>query len=250
MRSTFIQREINVNATLNQKVNILQTFSCSSSILSQKIANALKSIMHLKINNYAVNEITEKRTLSKDSRRSMSSSSRQQSVSVVQIINSQINNAFNVLRDRSNSRIRFKFIFTQRTKNAQTQFTLKLKNRSSNNKKTTKSSQNEELWRHNQLYSYCSITCEMKNMKRWYFFWSIRESKIMIYWLFKNFNATSAYLRRITRSTSTFIYCIRNRKMCARAFMSISDWRWIIDLSFLHRRTSAAFEFEQRMSAV
>jgi hypothetical protein len=170
MKSTFIRCEIDVKATLSQRVDTSQTFFCSFSILSQKIANVLKSIMHLKINNYVIDEVTEKRTLSKDSKRSMSSLSRQRSVSVVQVINSQTNNVFDVLRNRSNSRIRFELIFTQRIENAQSQFTLKLKDRLSNNRKTTKSSQNEELWRRSRLYSYCSTTCEMKRITRWYLF--------------------------------------------------------------------------------
>jgi hypothetical protein len=203
--------------------------------------------MHLKINNYAVNEVTKKRTLSKNSKRSMSSSSRQRSVNIVQIANSQINNAFDVLRNRSNSRIKSELTFTQRTKNAQTQLTLKFKDRSSNSKKTTKSTQSEELWRRSRFYSYCSTTYEMKRMTRWYFFWSIRESKNMIYWLFRNFDVTSAYRRRIIRSTSIFTCCIRNRKMCAHAFMLISNWTWIIDQSSSHQKMSVFFEFEQQM---
>jgi hypothetical protein len=145
MRSTFIQREIDVNATSSQRIDTSQTSSCSSSILCQKIANTLKNIMHLKTNNYAVDEITEKRTLSKNSKRNMSSFLRQRSVDVVQVISSQINNAFDVLRNRSNSRIKSEFTFTQRTKNAQTQFTLKLKNRFSNSRETITNSQKKEL---------------------------------------------------------------------------------------------------------
>jgi hypothetical protein len=145
MRSTLIQRDVDVNTTSSQKIDTSQTFSCFFSILSQKIANALKSIMHLKINNYAVNKVTEKPPFSKNSKRNMSSSSRQRSVNIVQIANNQINNAFDVLKNRSNSKIKFELTFTQKTKNAQTELTLKLKNRSSNNKKTTKSTQNEEL---------------------------------------------------------------------------------------------------------
>ncbi len=101
--------------------------------------------MHLKTNKYAVNEVTEKRTLSQKSKTNMSSSSRQRSVNVMQIITSQINNAFYVLKNRSNSKIEFESIFTSTTRDTQTQFTLKLKDRSSNNRKTTKNSQNEEL---------------------------------------------------------------------------------------------------------
>ncbi len=44
--------------------------------------------MHLKINNYAIDEISKKRTLSKDSKKNMLSFSRQRNVNVVQIINS------------------------------------------------------------------------------------------------------------------------------------------------------------------
>jgi hypothetical protein len=75
-RSTFTHREIHVNATSNQKVDTSQTFSCFFSILFQKIATVLKSIIHLKINNYTIDEITEKRTFSKDSKRNMLSFSR------------------------------------------------------------------------------------------------------------------------------------------------------------------------------
>jgi hypothetical protein len=170
MKSTFIRCEIDATATSSQRVDTSQTFFCSFSILSQKIANALKNILHLKTNNYAIDEITEKRTLSKDRKRSMSSFSRQRSVNVVQVISSQTNNAFDVLRNRSNSRIRSELTFTQKIENAQSQFTLKLRNRFSNSRKTIKSSQNEELWRRSRFYSYCSTTYEMKRMTRWYLF--------------------------------------------------------------------------------
>ncbi len=105
--STLNRRDDDVSAMFNQRVNTSQTFFCSFTVLSQKDKEALKSIMYLKTNNYAVNEVTEKRTLSQKSERSMSSSSRQRSVSVMRIASTQINNAFNVLRNRSNSRIRF-----------------------------------------------------------------------------------------------------------------------------------------------
>ncbi len=249
IRSTLTQRDVDVSTTSSQKIDTSQTFFCSFSSLSQRIANVLKNIMHLKTNNYAIKKITEKRRLSKNSKKSMSSSSRQQSVSIVQIVSSQINNAFDVLRNRSNSRIRSELTFTQKTKNAQTQLTLKLKDRFSNSRKTTKSTQNEELWRRNRFYFYCSTTFETKRMTRWYLFWSIRKSKNMIYWLFRNFDVTSAYQRRIIRSTSIFTCCIKNRRMCAHAFMSISDWTWIIDQSFSHQRMSFSFEFEQQMIA-
>ncbi len=143
--STFIRRDESVITTFNQEMNTSQIFFCFFSTLFQKNVKTLKSIMHLKIDKYAMNEITEKRTLSQKSKRNISSSSRQHSVNVMQIISSQINNAFNVLRNRSNSRIKFESTFTSMTRDTQTQFTLKLKTRFSNNNKTAKSSQNEEL---------------------------------------------------------------------------------------------------------
>jgi hypothetical protein len=43
--------------------------------------------MHLKTHNYAIDEITKKRTLSKDSKKSMSSFSHQRNLNIVQIVN-------------------------------------------------------------------------------------------------------------------------------------------------------------------
>ncbi len=118
------------------------------------------------------NERNHRKThiITKIEKKNMSSSSRQRSVNAVQIISSQINNAFNVLKNRSNSKIRFESTFTSTTRDTQTQFTLKLKNRFSNNKKTAKNSQNEELERHSWHSSYCNTTFETKKMKQWYFF--------------------------------------------------------------------------------
>jgi hypothetical protein len=72
-------------------------------LIQEKVA-ILKNIMHLETKNYSMNEIIDKRTLSQNLERSMSSSSRQRSVSVVQMFSSQTNNAFDVLRNRSNTR--------------------------------------------------------------------------------------------------------------------------------------------------
>ncbi len=75
----------------------------------------------------------------------MSSLSRQRSVNVMQIVNSQMNNAFNVLKNRLNSKIRLELTLTQTTCDAQSQLIFKLRDRSKNDQKTTKNSQNEEL---------------------------------------------------------------------------------------------------------
>jgi secreted PhoX family phosphatase len=115
--------------------------------LFQKDVKALKNIMHLKTNKYARNEIMSKRTLSQKSKRSMSLSSRQRSVSVVQITSNQSNNAFNVLKDRFNSRIKSEstLTFTTTSLDSQIQSTLKSRDRLSNSRKTIESSQNEKL---------------------------------------------------------------------------------------------------------
>jgi hypothetical protein len=129
----------------NQRTNILQSFFCFSTILFHEDKKNLKNIMYLKTNNYAMNEIIKIKTLSQKTKRSLSSSSRQHSVSVVQIANSQINNVFNMLKDWSNFEIKFESTLTQTTCDAQFQFIFKFKDRFFNNKKTLKSSQNEKL---------------------------------------------------------------------------------------------------------
>jgi hypothetical protein len=60
--------------------------------------------MHLKIENYTINEITKKRTLFQNSKRNMSSSFRQRSINIVQMINNQSSNAFDVVKNHSNTR--------------------------------------------------------------------------------------------------------------------------------------------------
>jgi hypothetical protein len=60
--------------------------------------------MYLKTKNYSMNEIIDKQMLSQNLKRNMSSSSRQLNVSVMQIISNQTNNAFDVLKNRLNTR--------------------------------------------------------------------------------------------------------------------------------------------------
>lgn len=55
--STLNQRAKEVIVTFYQKIDTSQTFFCFFSILSQKKVKALKNIMHLKTNRYAVDEI-------------------------------------------------------------------------------------------------------------------------------------------------------------------------------------------------
>ncbi len=121
--------------------------SCSSvgGILTQEEAATLKSIMHLKTRNYSVNEITDKRTLSQDPERSMSSSSRQRSVSVVQVFSSQTSNAFDVLRDRSSTRTSQETTQnTQTQTSTQSQTVSKPRGRPLNSRKTIESRQNDD----------------------------------------------------------------------------------------------------------
>ncbi len=147
LKSTLNQRIDDVSVTFNQRIVTSQTFSCFFFALFQKDVKALKNIMHLKTNKYARNEIMSKRTLSQKSKRSMSLSSRQRSVSVVQITSNQSNNAFNVLKDRFNSRIKSEstLTFTTTSLDSQIQSTLKSRDRLSNSRKTIESSQNEKL---------------------------------------------------------------------------------------------------------
>ncbi len=99
--------------------------------------------MHLKTKNYTINEITEKQTLSQNSKRSMSLSFRQRSVSVMQMISSQSNNAFDVLKNSFSTRTSQNTIQdTQSQHHFQTDF--KSRKRFFNNKKTIENKQNDD----------------------------------------------------------------------------------------------------------
>jgi hypothetical protein len=90
-QTTFKEFDVNAQQTFNRKkITSSTSFFCFSinEILSQKKTTILKSIMHLKTKNYSMNEIIDKRTLSQNLERSMSSSSRQRSVSVMQMFSS------------------------------------------------------------------------------------------------------------------------------------------------------------------
>jgi hypothetical protein len=137
--------------------------------LIQRETTTLKSIMHLKTKNYSVNEIIDKRTLSQNLERSMSSPSRQRSVSVVQMFSSQTSNAFDVLRNRSSTRTSQKTTQnTQTQTSTQSQTVFKSRERSLNSRKTIESRQNDdELWRHDSLLQFYNTMWEMKRKTRW-----------------------------------------------------------------------------------
>ncbi len=90
-QTTFKEFDVDAQQTFSsKKITSSTSFFCFSikKILTQEETTILKSIMHLKTKNYSVNEIIDKRTLSQSLERSMSSSSRQRSVSVVQMFSS------------------------------------------------------------------------------------------------------------------------------------------------------------------
>jgi hypothetical protein len=118
-QTTFNELDVDAQQTFSdEKVTSSTSFFCFSinEILIQEKIAILKSIMHLKTKNYSMNEIIDKRTLSQSLERNMSSFSRQRSVSVMQMFNNQTNNAFDVLRNRSNTRT-----FWKTTQSTQTQ---------------------------------------------------------------------------------------------------------------------------------
>jgi GTPase Era involved in 16S rRNA processing len=137
--------------------------------LIQKETMILKNIMHLKTKNYLMNEIIDKRTLSQSLERSMSSSSRQRSVSVVLMISSQTSNAFDVLRNRLSTRAFQKTSQSTQTQTLiQSQTVFKSRERSLNSRKTIESRQNDdELWRHNSLLQFYNTMWKMKRKTRW-----------------------------------------------------------------------------------
>jgi hypothetical protein len=106
-QTIFNEFDVDAQQTFSdEKITSSTSSFCSSikEILTQKKTTILKSMLHLKTKNYSMNEIIDKRTLSQNLERSMSSSSCQQSVSVMQMFSSQTNNAFDVLRNRLNTR--------------------------------------------------------------------------------------------------------------------------------------------------
>jgi hypothetical protein len=137
--------------------------------LIQKKTTILKNIMHLKTKNYSMNEIIDKQTLSQNLERSMSSSSRQRSVSVVQMFSSQTSNAFDVLKNRLNTRAFQKTTQnTQMQTSIQSQIVFKSRKRSLNSRKTIESRQNDdELWRHDSFLQFYSTMWKMKRKTRW-----------------------------------------------------------------------------------
>ncbi len=136
--------------------------------MTQKKTTILKSIMHLKTKNYSMNKIIDKRTLSQNFERSMSSSWRQRSVSVVQMFSSQTSNAFDVLKNHSNTRAFQKTAQSTQTQTSiQFQIVFKSRERSFNNKKTIENKQNDdESWRHNSFLQFYNTMWKMKKKTR------------------------------------------------------------------------------------
>jgi hypothetical protein len=169
-KTTFNRFDVVVQSTLiHNEVTSSTSSSCSfvKEVLIQNEIEILKNIMHLKTKNYTINEITSKRTLSQNLDRSMSSSFRQRSISVVQMISSQTNNAFDVLKDHSSTRASQDF--TQSTQSqTQSQTVSKSRRRSSNNRKTIESRRNDEkLWHHSQHSQSYNTTSKMKRRTQW-----------------------------------------------------------------------------------
>jgi hypothetical protein len=128
-----------------------------------------KNIMHLKTRIYLMNEIIDKQTLSQSFEWSMSSSSRQRNVNIVQMFNSQMNNAFDVLKNRSNTRMFQETTqSTQISISTQSQIVFKSREKSFNSRKTIESKQNDdELWRNNSFLQFYNIMWKIKKKTRW-----------------------------------------------------------------------------------
>jgi hypothetical protein len=171
-QTTFKKLDVSAQQTFSRrKITSLTSSFCFSikEILTQKETTILKSIMHLKTKNYSMNEIINKRTLSQNLERSMSSSSRQRSVSVMQMFSSHTSNAFDVLKNRSSTRTSQKTTQNTQTQTSiQSQIVSKSRERSLNSKKTIECRQNDdELWRHDSLLQFYSTMWKMKRKTRW-----------------------------------------------------------------------------------
>ncbi len=171
-QTTFNELDVDAQQTFNDETITSSTSSfCFSikEILIKKETTILKNIMHLRTKNYSMNEIIDKRTLSQNLERSMSSSSRQRSVNVMQMFSSQTSNAFDVLRDRLNTRASQKTTQNTQTQTSiQSQIVSKSRKRSLNSRKTIERRQNDdELWRHNSLLQFYNTMWKMKKKTRW-----------------------------------------------------------------------------------
>ncbi len=171
-QTTFKKLDVDAQQTFNRKKSTSSTlFFCFSikEILTQEKTTILKSIMHLKTKNYSMNEIIDKQTLSQNLERSISLSSRQRSVSVMQMFNNQTSNAFDVLKNRLSTRTSQRTSQnTQTQTSTQFQIVFKSRNRSLNSKKTIESKQNDdELWRHNSFSQFYNTMWKMKKKTRW-----------------------------------------------------------------------------------
>jgi hypothetical protein len=166
-QTTLNEPDVDAQQTFNdEEITSSTSFFCFSikKILTQEKTTILKSIMHLKTNNYSMNEIIDKQTLSQNSERNMSSSSRQRSVSVVQMISRQTSNAFDVLRNRSSIWASQKTTQNTQTQTSfQSQTVFKSRKRLLNSRKTIENRQNDdELWRHISFLHFYSTMWKMK----------------------------------------------------------------------------------------
>jgi hypothetical protein len=169
-KTTFNRLDIVVQSTLiHNEITISTSSSCSfiEEILTQSKIEILKNIMHLKTKNYTIDEITSKRTLSQKFDRSMSSSFYQRFVSVVQMINNQTSNAFDVLKNHSSTRASQNSMQNTQSQ-TQSQIAFKSRKRFFNSKKTIKNRRNDEkLWHHNQHLQSYNTTSKMKKRAQW-----------------------------------------------------------------------------------
>ncbi len=157
------RRLTNVLLKENYIIDVVFLFLDRKSLNSKK-TTILKSIMHLKTRNYSMNEIIDKQTLSQNLERSMSSFSRQRSVSVVQMLSNQTSNAFDILKNRLNTQTSQKTAQSTQTQTSiQSQTVSKSRERSLNSRKTIESRQNDdELWRHNSFLQFYNIMWKIK----------------------------------------------------------------------------------------
>jgi GTPase Era involved in 16S rRNA processing len=138
------RRLTNVLLKENYIIDVVFLFLDRKSLNSKK-TTILKSIMHLKTRNYSMNEIIDKQTLSQNLERSMSSFSRQRSVSVVQMLSNQTSNAFDILKNRLNTQTSQKTAQSTQTQTSiQSQTVSKSRERSLNSRKTIESRQNDD----------------------------------------------------------------------------------------------------------
>jgi hypothetical protein len=197
--------------TMKNKTNIFEITQMSNesiTFITQSQKKTFIDIMYLKTKTFSTKNIIDKRSFSKkfdDQMKFSIQRRRNANAKQMRSFQTQNINVFEILKNRTSFRSR------------KDKFSLNL------NVTFIKNTQKNELWMNYVHFRFYNTTSKMKKQKSWFRCWRIQKLKIMICWRFKNRDATHVYRRRTIRSTSIFIWHIKQMKTCEHAFTSTKN---------------------------